>query len=98
MMPRSHTHLFRVRGSITMGWGRFLLLGDVGQQLDLRDQQQSLNSMRANIDGQHRRDLRQEQQIQALWEENTELKMITSRLVNLLVAKGVITQEEVQTL
>jgi len=81
-----------------MGWGRFLLLGNLGQQLDLSDQQQSLNSMRATIDGQHRRDVQQERQIDALWEENTELKMILSRLVNLLVSKGVVSQQDVQTL
>jgi hypothetical protein len=32
-----------------MGWGRFLLLGDLGQQLDLSDQRREMRDLRAEL-------------------------------------------------
>ena len=32
-----------------MGWGRMLLLGDVGQQLDIKDQRDALEEMQTSI-------------------------------------------------
>ena len=51
-----------------MGWGRYFLLGDLGQQLDLSD-------MRRAFDEQDRRDRTQEETIQTLWRENQQLKL-----------------------
>jgi hypothetical protein len=32
-----------------MGWGRFLLLGDLGQQLDLSEQRREMSDLRAEL-------------------------------------------------
>jgi hypothetical protein len=71
-----------------MGWGRYLLLGDLGQQLDLQD-------IRSAFDQQDERDRTQEQTIQTLWRENNDLKLAVTALLRLLASKGVVTQAEV---
>ena len=71
-----------------MGWGRYLLLGDLGQQLDLQD-------IRRAFDQQDQRDRTQEQTIQTLWRENKDLKLAVTALLRLLAGKGVVTQAEV---
>lgn len=70
-----------------MGWGRMFLLGDFGQQMDIHD-------MKRQVESQQSRDLDQDQQIAALWQENQELKLAVTALTNLLVSKGVISQDD----
>lgn len=72
-----------------MGWGRYFLLGDIGQQLDLSDMRQALEQ-------QDQRDRTQEETIQTLWRENQQLKMAVTGLANLLVQKGVLPQADVE--
>ena len=70
-----------------MGWGRMFLLGDFGQQMDIHD-------MKRRVENQQSRDLDQDQQIAALWQENQELKLAVTALANLLVSKGVVSQDD----
>lgn len=72
-----------------MGWGRYLLLGDLGQQLDLQD-------VRRAFDEQDRRDRTQEETIQTLWRENQQLKLAVTGLARLLQQKGLATASELQ--
>ena len=72
-----------------MGWGRMMLLGNIGQQLDIED-------LRRTFDQQDERDRTQEQSIQTLWRENQQLKLAVTALSRLLVSKGVLRPEEVQ--
>ena len=71
-----------------MGWGRMLLLGDLGQQLDIHD-------MKRQVETQQSRDMSQDEQIAQLWKENQELKLAVTALMRLLVSKGVVSQNEV---
>ena len=71
-----------------MGWGRMLLLGDLGQQLDIHD-------IKAGLEQQESRDFGQDQQIGQLRQENHELKLAVTALARLLVSKGVLTPAEV---
>jgi hypothetical protein len=71
-----------------MGWGRALLLGDIGQQLDIHD-------IKRQVEGQQSRDMSQDQQIAALWRENQELKLALTALTRLLVSQGVVAQADV---
>ena len=71
-----------------MGWGRMLLLGDLGQQLDIHD-------MKRQVETQQSRDMSQDEQIAQLWQENQELKLAVTALMRLLVSKGVVSQNEV---
>lgn len=80
-----------------MGWGRMLLLGNVGQQLDIGDLSKEIATMQSafasNVDVDHE----QGKAIQQLQAENRELKLYLATLIRLLVAKGVVKPEEVKT-
>ena len=80
-----------------MGWGRMMLLGNVGQQLDIQDLENSIGQMQADVEQTKDLDRTQEQDIDDLKRENHELKLYLATLVKLLVAKGVIRQEEVDS-
>jgi len=74
-----------------MGWGRMMLLGNIGQQLDIED-------LRKSFAMQDQRDRTQEESIQTLWRENQQLKLAVTALTHLLVNKGVLKPDEVQTI
>ena len=77
-----------------MGWGRMMLLGNVGQQLDIGDLNDAIGEMQAAFAQTQDLDRTQEQSIDELRNENHELKLYLTTMVRLLVAKGVIRQEE----
>ena len=84
-----------------MGWGRFLLLGNLGQQLDLSDHMAELERQREELD-QLRGELRQGRpetpdlslEVWQLRNENDELKLYVAALVRILVSRNVMTAEE----
>ena len=78
-----------------MGWKRFLLLGALGQQLDINQQRAYLEELSAQ---QSLANTTLESQIAALHWENNELKLFLSAVLRLLVAKGLTTGEELQQL
>jgi hypothetical protein len=78
-----------------MGWGRMMLLGNVGQQLDIQDLENAIGQMQADVAQAQNLERTEEQSIDELRNENHELKLYLATLVKLLVAKGVIRQEEV---
>lgn len=80
-----------------MGWGRMMLLGNVGQQLDIQDLENAIGQMQADVARTQNLDRTQEQSIDELTREVHEIKLYLATVVKLLVAKGVIRQEEVDT-
>ena len=80
-----------------MGWGRMMLFGDVGQQLDISDLQSHIAAMQREFLRNQRLDLDQAKSMTALQRENQELKLYLVTLVRLLVAKGVLKPEEIET-
>ena len=80
-----------------MGWGRMLLLGNVGQQLDIGDLNQTVDEMRNEFDRNDRVDREQGQSIEQLRTENRELKLYLATPVRLLAAKGILTQSEIES-
>jgi hypothetical protein len=78
-----------------MGWGRMLLLGNVGQQLDIGDLEGTIGQMRAEFVRNQSEDREQGRSIEQLRQENHDLKLYLATLMRLLVAKGVLKQEEV---
>jgi len=78
-----------------MGWGRMMLLGNVGQQLDIGDLGNAVDQMRGDIAQKDQVDREQGQDIEQLKNENHELKLYLATLIRLLVSKGVLKQEEV---
>jgi hypothetical protein len=77
-----------------MGWGRTLLLGDIGNRLDIADTEEDIDRLRREIDGAYKKDLSQDQRIDALQAENGELKLYLVAVLRLLTAKGAISTEE----
>ena len=79
-----------------MGWGRMLLMGNVGQQLDIGDVENAVNEMQSAFLENQQADLKQEHSITELRRENQELKLYLATMVRLLVSKGVLKPEEVE--
>ena len=80
-----------------MGWGRMLLLGNVGQQLDIGDLNGEIAAMQNSFLENQQVDLQQSQSLSQLRRENQELKLYLATLMRLLVSKGVLKSEEVET-
>lgn len=84
-----------------MGWGRLLLLGNIGQQLDLSDQKSEIDALRRELErnrtpsSAERIDLGSvEREVRALRNENDELRLYLTAIVRLLVSKGMVSQDE----
>ncbi len=81
-----------------MGWGRMFLLGNVGQQLDIGDLERVVRDMQDEVASTQRSDVDQDKSIEMLRRENRELKLCLATVVRLLVSKGVLKPEEVETI
>jgi hypothetical protein len=81
-----------------MGWGRMMLLGNVGQQMDIGDLENAVEQMRDEFADKEQVDRAQGRDIQQLQAENHELKLYLATLIRLLISKGVLKPEEVQTI
>jgi tRNA A37 threonylcarbamoyltransferase TsaD len=81
-----------------MGWGRMMLLGNVGQQLDIGDLDNAVGQMRDEFARKDELDREQGQNIEQLKNENHDLKLYLGTLIRLLVARGVLKQEEVDAI
>lgn len=79
-----------------MGWGRMLLMGNVGQQLDIGDVENAVTEMQSAFLANQQVDLKQQRSIAELQRENEELKLYLATVVRLLVSKGVLKPEEVE--
>ncbi len=58
-----------------MGWGRMMLLGNVGQQLDIQDLENAIGQMQADAARTQNLDQTQEESIDELRRETHELKL-----------------------
>ncbi len=81
-----------------MGWGRTLLLGDIGNRLDIEDTERDIANLRSKISRFSRKDKSQDEQIIDLANENAELKLYLAALIRLLTAKGAITPGDLETM
>jgi hypothetical protein len=81
-----------------MGWGRTLLLGDIGNRLDIEDVERDLRNIRRDFESKFRADMSQDDAIRTLIEENGQLKLYLASLIRLLTQKGTISKEELERL
>jgi len=79
-----------------MGWGRTLLLGDIGNRLDIADCEKMLQELRRESAFKNRLNQSQDERIAALIKENGELTLYIAVLARLLISKDVFTVEEFQ--
>ena len=80
-----------------MGWGRTLLLGDIGNRLDIEDTERDIEAIKRRLDRKGNVDREQDLALSELAREHEELKLYLSSLLRLLVSKNVLTQEELTT-
>jgi hypothetical protein len=83
---------------MSMGWGRTLLLGDIGNRLDIEDTERDVAYLKREIAGAFQKDTSQDRKIDALVAENAELKLYLAAIVRLLAAKGTISVEELRAM
>ena len=81
-----------------MGWGRTLLLGDIGNRLDIEDTERDIARLKRELAGVFRNDMSQDQKMEVLVRENAELKLCLAAVVRLLLAKGTIAKAELETM
>ena len=75
-----------------MGWGRMLLLGNWGQQMDIEDQRKELQALRHQLARPSRST--DTGRLIALERENAELRLYVAAIVRYLAAKGSIDPSE----
>jgi hypothetical protein len=81
-----------------MGWGRTLLLGDIGNRLDIEDTERDITRLRGELSRSKTVDLTQDQMIESLSQENAELKLYLAATVRLLVSKNIISEDELDVM
>jgi hypothetical protein len=81
-----------------MGWGRYFLLGDLGQQLDLADHEAEIEHLRREIRSRQVVPVSVDQRLEALERENDELKLYLAAVLRLLVRKNIATIDELKKL
>ena len=81
-----------------MGWGRTLLLGDIGNRLDIEDTERDIAELQRRLAKARTERRSLEARVEKLEGENEELELYLASLVRLLVRRGTVTQREVEAL
>jgi hypothetical protein len=81
-----------------MGWGRWLLLGDLGQQMDLADHEAEIEDLKRQLRSKQTIPSSVEQRLETLQRESDELKLCLAAVIRLMVAKKLATTDEIRTL
>jgi nitrogen fixation/metabolism regulation signal transduction histidine kinase len=79
-----------------MGWARTLILGEVGNRLDISDCEKDIQVLKASLMEMNQEDRSQDQELINLRRESDELKLYLSAIIRLLTAKKVLTMEELK--
>ena len=65
-----------------IGWGRTLLLGDVGNRLDTEDLEKEVSHLKRELDSVYRLKMSQADMIVQLFQENAQLKRDVVSLIH----------------
>jgi hypothetical protein len=79
-----------------MSWARTLLLGNIGQQIDIDDIEGDVERLRGRMSSQRVIDDSQDQALLTLRREVTELTLVVGELARLLVASGTVSTDAVE--
>lgn len=77
-----------------MGWGRYLMFGNFGQQLDLAEHEANIDDLRQKLTNQSV----DTAQIQRLTSEVNELKLYIATIFRVLVSRKIISQDDLRNL
>lgn len=81
-----------------MGWGHWLLLDDVGHQHNLAETVGEIDILQQRLNKTARGQVSVTDELRRLTAENNELKLYVSTVFRLLLDKGIVTLEELETL
>ena len=81
-----------------MGWGRLVLLDDIGEQHDLAEHIAEIDVLRQRLNKTAMRQASVTDELRRLTVENNELKLYVSTIFRLLLDKEIITLEQVEAL
>ena len=81
-----------------MGWGRTLLLGDIGNRMDIADAELEIARIKRELADAYHLDMTQEQLIDQLIHDHAELRLYLASLFRLLIRKGIVDVAEVETM
>ena len=82
-----------------MGWGRMMLLGDWGQQMDIEDQRDEMRTLRRNMRQAAKRSKAELlERIDQLENDNAALRLYLTALIRYLGGKGVVDRDEFRVL
>lgn len=79
-----------------MGWGRYLLLGDWGQQLDIEDRKKEIAELQDELRKSRVYSIGDGRGVRILQAENDELRLYLAAVVRLLISKGIVSKEEMR--
>ena len=79
-----------------MGWGRTLLLGDIGNRLDIEDTEHNIENIKRELSTSFTKDRSQDEKIESLIQENAQLKLYLAGVIRLLTANGTISKNELE--
>ncbi len=73
-----------------MGWGRMLLLGNLGQQMDIEDQRREMEDLKRQVrsGSSNRANNELNQRVARLEKENDELRLYLASLIRYLGRNG----------
>ncbi len=81
-----------------MGWIRTILLGDIGNRLDIEDSEQEIERLKRSVRSLEGRSDPSHDQIAVLAAENAELKLYLVATLRLLMEKGIFSREDIETM
>lgn len=77
-----------------MGWMRMLLLGNIGQQMDISENEAGLSALRQSMRGKRHKDAAQDRLLADLRQEVDQLKLALAAVSRLCIAKGVFAHDD----
>ncbi len=80
-----------------MGWGRMLLFGNLGQQLDIEDQRRDIDRLKRQLESKSAYSV-EPADLQRLTAEINELKLYIATIFRTLVSKKIVTHDELRDL
>lgn len=75
---------------------RTILLGDIGNRLDIEDTEADIRRVRAELRKNRSLDASQEERITLLEQENEQLELLLGALARLFAARGILDREELR--
>jgi hypothetical protein len=81
-----------------MGWGRTLLLGDIGNRMDIEDTENDILELKRRLAASSRANMSQDEMIATLALENAQLKLYLAGLIRLLAGNGTISKQQLETM